>query len=383
MRALFPFERWSSRLWAPVPASIRDDMARLQFTGLQSQIPLLYSTVIMVLATVMTMTPADAGFLIRFGLPGTIIVACVLRFLWWIRRVPETVEPDTGRHWIKVQSRLACLIAILCSVWTSVSWLASSPEDRTFYPMFMAIGLFSAAFCMSSIRRSAILLLVSGLLPMLVTLAVFGGSFDRTAVILVILAAVFLGRLVIERHNQLVTLLILQQQMGELAATDPLTGLPNRRRLFDRLQLALRQGNRPALLLLDLDGFKPINDQHGHAVGDELLCAIGQRLREAVDPGQLVCRLGGDEFAMLLDTADAARARRVADQLLATFIEPFVLTDLRLRIGASLGYVVAARGEADPHALIAAADTRLYAAKAHNRRSSDTARPIRPSGTRG
>ncbi len=392
MYGTFSLSVLTEALWPPVPASVSDDMARLQFAGLQRQVPLLYATVIMVLAITMTITPADAGLLIRFGLPGVIIIACMVRFVWWLRRCPSVSDAGTARHWIKVQSYIACLIAISCSVWTSFSWLASIPAERTYYPMFMAVGLFSATFCMSSIRHSAILVLVAGLAPILLTLTIYGQSFDQTAAVLVALAAMFLTRLVTERHTQLITLLQLQQQMGELAATDPLTGLANRRRLLDRLSAALHSGSRPALLLLDLDGFKPINDVHGHAVGDDLLCAIAARLRDSAGDGVLVCRMGGDEFAVLLDTADARRARAAADRLLTNFIEPFTVRDLRLRIGASLGFVVAARGETDSHALIAAADARLYVAKAQGRSgdrrndasaSAPAAAALRPTGTRG
>jgi diguanylate cyclase (GGDEF)-like protein len=377
------WSRLRQRLWSRVPDSVRDDMALLQFAGLQRQIPLLYATVIIVLLITMTMTPANAGFFIRFGLPGTIILTCFIRFVWWLRHSPRIMGADAARHWIRVQSHIACVIAAASSIWTSFSWTASVPAERTYYPMFMAIGLFSATFCMSSIRKSAILLLLSGLTPILLTLALNGQTFDQTAVVLVALAAIFLGRMVMERHQQLVTLLMLQQQMGELAATDALTGLANRRRLFDRLQGALDQGNCPALLLLDLDGFKPINDEHGHAIGDQMLCAIATRLRDSVGHGGLVCRMGGDEFAVVIDAADANAARAVADRLLASLIEPFPIGQLRLRIGASLGLVVAANGESDPHALIAAADTRLYAAKAQGRGNIAGPPAVSRSGTRG
>lgn len=382
MRGIRLFRSIIDQLWTPVPAPVRDDMARLRYASLQNQVPLLYATTIMVVAITMMVADPAAGFLIRFGLPGGIIAACVIRLAWWLRQRHRTPDAATARHRIKVMTIIASLIAFSCSIWTTIGWMQSVPGDRSYYPMFMAIGLLSAAFCMSAIRGTAAALLVSGLAPSLTALVLLGNWMDQTAAVLVLLSAGFLARLVSQRHEQLVTLLLLQQQMGELAATDPLTGLANRRRLLDRLQQALTAGSRPALLLLDLDGFKPINDRHGHAVGDELLCAIAARLKDTAGPDHLACRMGGDEFAVLIDAADAAQARELADRLLACFLDPISVRDLRLRVGASLGYVVAARGEADPHALIAAADTRLYAAKAQGRKPPGPV-PLKPTGTRG
>lgn len=373
-----------ARLLRPVPVTVRDDLAQLQYQSMLAQIPLLYATTIMVVGIAMLLAHPDAGFLIRFGLPLGIIAVCVIRLIWWMRQRRFTPDVRTARRRIRTMTLIAAMIALASGSWTSIGWLSSVPGDRSYYPMFMAIGLFSAAFCVSAIRSTAAILLGMGLAPVLSVLLLFGGTIDQAAAVLVGVSAVFLLRLVVQRHEQLVTLLLLQRQMGELAATDPLTGLANRRRLLDRLHVALTRQKRPALLLLDLDGFKPINDRHGHAVGDELLCAIARMLRDAAGPANLACRMGGDEFAVLIDSADAAQARELADRLLTCFLDPIEVRDLRLRVGASLGFVVAARGENDPHALIAAADTRLYAAKAQGRQTNaPPASELRPTGTRG
>jgi diguanylate cyclase len=384
MHGASPLAALIAKLWSPAPEAIRDDLARLRYTSLQSQVPLLYAMTIMIVAITMLVAHPDAGFLIRIALPGIIICACTIRLSWWLRQRWVTPDAATAVRRIKAMTVIASMIAAACSTWTAIGWMASVPGERSYYPMFMVIGLLSATFCMSTIRGTAVILLTAGLVPTLSLLVIFGSPVDRTAAALVTLSAIFLARLVAQRHNQLVMLLLLQQQMGELAATDPLTGLANRRRLLERLGQALTLGKRPALLLLDLDGFKPINDRHGHAVGDDLLCAVAQRLQASADEGDLVCRLGGDEFAVLLAAADARRARATADRLLASFLDPVAVRDLRLRVGASLGFVVAARGETDPHALIAAADNRLYAAKAQGRgKADDTAAAIKPTGTRG
>ncbi|MER7005381.1 GGDEF domain-containing protein [Dactylosporangium sp. NPDC000555] len=120
------------------------------------------------------------------------------------------------------------------------------------------------------------------------------------------------------------------------ASHDPLTSLPNRRALTELL------GSRgcTALLLVDLDDFKPVNDRLGHAAGDELLVAVAGRLLAAAGPGDTVVRLGGDEFAVVVAAGDATAAVRVAQNVVAAIGEPFAVAGTRVRIGASVGVAV-------------------------------------------
>ena len=153
------------------------------------------------------------------------------------------------------------------------------------------------------------------------------------------------------------------EDQRDLAHTDELTGLPNRRALLTALDTAFESGAPVALLLLDLDRFKEVNDTLGHHVGDRLLRLVSERLREAVRGRGTVARLGGDEFAVLLPGGDAADAAAVADQLVAALEQPFPLADLQVGVGTSIG-VAAAPGDADgPAELLQRADVAMYAAK--------------------
>ena len=151
------------------------------------------------------------------------------------------------------------------------------------------------------------------------------------------------------------------------AVHDPLTRLPNRILLVDRLNLALarasRQGRRPAVLYVDLDGFKAVNDTWHHAVGDEVLLVVADRLRAAVRPEDTVARFGGDEFVVLCeDLDDTAGALEVADRILRAVSRPIRHRAGTSRLAASIG-VVLADGPTDPAALIEAADQAMYRAK--------------------
>jgi len=165
-----------------------------------------------------------------------------------------------------------------------------------------------------------------------------------------------------------------QRALQHQATHDALTDLPNRARLRDRLAQAWATGAPPALLLLDLDGFKEVNDTYGHSQGDALLREVSRRLRGAIRRGDTVARLGGDEFAVALPGADAAGAECVAHALRAALDTPIQIDGHALHLGASVGIALAPAGPAGAggsgtggdealDTLLRHADVAMYAAK--------------------
>jgi diguanylate cyclase (GGDEF)-like protein len=159
-----------------------------------------------------------------------------------------------------------------------------------------------------------------------------------------------------------------ERELERLATHDPVTGLPNRTLLRDRLEravaLATRQSSQFALLYMDLDRFKEVNDSLGHHAGDELLREFSVRLASAVRTSDTVARLGGDEFAVLLHGADEATARRIVEEkLLPHLARPFSVDAQRLSVDASIGLVVFPQHGADLDALMRHADVAMYVAK--------------------
>ena len=156
----------------------------------------------------------------------------------------------------------------------------------------------------------------------------------------------------------------------QLSQHDALTGLLNRAGFEAWLDERMRAGAGPllGLLYIDLDHFKPVNDQHGHPAGDAVLQMFAQRVQGLVRPSDAVARLGGDEFAVVLTGVRAvAHAQIVADKIVAAAHAPFQVGDLSLRIGASVGIAVNADAEAGWRGLMARADNLLYAAKSAGR----------------
>ncbi|MFN0027651.1 MAG: putative bifunctional diguanylate cyclase/phosphodiesterase [Acidimicrobiales bacterium] len=173
-------------------------------------------------------------------------------------------------------------------------------------------------------------------------------------------------------------------ELRRLASFDPLTGLANRNEFTQRLERAMAGGGELTLTLLDLDGFKEINDSLGHQAGDSVLVEAAQRLREVVGPGELVARLGGDEFAILGVGAGVEGARRTAERALLALLRPIAVDAVSVGVGASLGLVhrpppgaalpgagvpdgAASGSVGGPSELLRCADIAMYQAKQQGR----------------
>ncbi len=162
-----------------------------------------------------------------------------------------------------------------------------------------------------------------------------------------------------------------ERRLEILAHTDSVTGLPNRVQLDLEMRPRLAAGERLALLLLDLDGFKAVNDTYGHGAGDDLLREIGQRLRRTLDASWFVARLGGDEFVVLAPYRDADEVPAIADEV----VEVFTSSDLsagmhRVKIFASVGIAIAPLHATDAPSLMRCADVAMYRAKRLGSRSA-------------
>src|SRR5450830_1799419 len=150
-----------------------------------------------------------------------------------------------------------------------------------------------------------------------------------------------------------------------LSRTDELTGLPNRRALMGAVDDATRAGTPLGLMLLDLDGFKDVNDSLGHGVGDEVLITLGRRMRMVLDHNVLLARLGGDEFALLVPGKDEVRLLEIAHRVRVALREPMRVENMDLAIDASVGITVREAADTSSTELLRRADIAMYEAKHH------------------
>ena len=153
--------------------------------------------------------------------------------------------------------------------------------------------------------------------------------------------------------------------MGYLAYHDPLTGLPNRLMLVDRLEHALhshiRNKMQLAVMFIDLDGFKAINDTCGHAIGDQLLQQTSERFQSLLRSGDTVARLGGDEFVIVVESCRSREAIvRIAEKLITTIAEPLHINGYELEVRGSIGIAIAPQDGQEPDAIMEAADQAMY-----------------------
>ncbi len=239
-----------------------------------------------------------------------------------------------------------------------------------------AIGIVAGlASRWAALPRPAIITMVLTVLPVCAVLAWRGGP-EMVAALAAALVVISIANFTVQNQRNLLAAIMAEETNLKLARTDSLTGLANRaelsREMADACAELQRSGSgRLAVLYLDLDGFKAVNDTHGHAAGDELLRQVANWLREIVGPNQTIARIGGDEFIVLLRQAGAEVARATADRIIARISGEHQLSDgKRIKVGCSAGVCVAPDQGNEPALLMSRADAALYAAKSRGKGQS-------------
>jgi diguanylate cyclase (GGDEF)-like protein len=363
------------------------ELTRAQFRTFQGHIPLLY--LILVCNTVaITVTAFDAQQLVKTLLsPIAISAVVLLRAVWWLRQGnAEQFDDIAIAAHLRRTCRLAVLMTLTFNAWVIWVFQDAGAYARSNLTFFLALSQVSTVFCLMTLRAAAMRVAVVSTVGFALYFSwVEGGQLLPQSLVL---CAVCVGMAVVthsfnrsfaEVVESRRTLSIRQQETERLseenrriAFSDPLSGLPNRRELLARLDQLDERGHLPpgslAILFIDLDGFKQVNDEHGHQAGDELIRIVCHRLREQCPANAILARVGGDEFTVLIET-DAARensqasAITLALRLLDQMALPVQVDRHVLQISGSIG--VAANGEASvhPRELLRRADLAMYHAK--------------------
>jgi diguanylate cyclase len=358
------------QLMPPIPDAIRDDFTMLRAQRVETQTPIMY---LMLLATTPTAAwagAADVHWGVRYGLPALLALCCVLGMVENRQSRQRAMSLRRARLMVKKTSHVSGWVGLICSLWCVVNWVGSAPENHANFAMILTMGSLATAYCLSSIRLAAILNLVIGVVPISALMLSSGRPSEMAAATSLILATAILIRFILQSHAMLVDLLQLQKQTRDLAHTDPLTGLANRRALDERIaQLLQPSVEAPSfkLVLLDLDGFKPVNDRFGHAFGDKLLRSVADRLRDMIGSGGLVARQGGDEFAVLLPPQSSLIAAPIAERILISLVRPHMIDGHPVNVSASVGVAKWPNDGRSADALFEFADRALYQVKAEVR----------------
>lgn len=355
----------------------RDDgLVHAYAANLSHRLPLIYSVIIIDQAVLATRFDGLAPTLLTLWIPLALSCLFLWRGIYWLpffttRRTSRRVARD-----LAVMSRLGGIFALLTVAWALALYPWGDREQQSLVQYIVAVSCYAAILGLGHSPRTA---LSVGLATMLPTTLFFLLQSHPNALQVVVVQSVVTGLLLAVTngyHRDFVRLELSRQQISRRereaaklaesnhynATVDPLTGALNRRAILARLEAELGQsGPQPWLALLDLDGFKHVNDTYGHAAGDSVLRAISARIAE-LDELVAFGRLGGDEFAILLDgRREEADIARVLETLCETIRQPIDHNGVTLRLAGSIGYCPADAG--DVSQCLERSDAALYKAK--------------------
>lgn len=364
--------RWS-------PTSERPSIQRAQLRALARQMPMLYCVL---LGTSVSMAVDFAGaprWLVALE-PALLLLIGIVRTLQWGRLDVDGLADADVRQRLSAATMMVLFLATGFTIWSlALAPFASDADARVHLAYCVGIVVLGTNFSLVHLRFAAPMIAAVMVAPIMVASTIFG---DLHAYLVAIDLAVVAGVTIVasagyyhdfRRLNEaLETLADLSMANERAALIDSLTGLGNRRDFFSALDGAVARSGavRAEFLvgLIDLDGFKPINDLHGHAAGDLLLAAAAERLRDVLPPKATCARLGGDEFAFLIpDLSTPTAAEALGAAVCAAIAVPLDLSSAQVRVGASIGMALHPSMGTTREQLVEHADFALYHAKARSR----------------
>lgn len=355
-----------------------------RYGTLQRQIPLLYGIALVNFLGLLFASGA-AGF--SYFSPANLLVLFVMvRLVHWVRTLGRRLPPER----IMIELRRTLILSALFSIgfaYSAINLFDQTPADRQdLVILFAGLAAVGCAYGLTSFPAAARMPLLLFGLPFAAWLAIsphpahiwVGLSF-----ILIILLTLRLVNLHNEGFVQLVrsrsevekereralraerAAVAEKARVRHAADSDPLTSLPNRRAFINALgaRLESRRGPDFVLALLDLDGFKPINDTFGHAAGDAVLIEVAARLKEVAGGRALAARIGGDEFGLILPGGDELAMTQAGERVCAALSRPYLTDGREFRISSCAGLVLLRPGEVDVTTALSRADAALYSAK--------------------
>ena len=354
-------------LLPPPPPAIRAQLAAYRYASIQRQLPILHALAILNILIVDYAMWAEGVPVAYYAWTPIILVGNFARLATWARRNRTPVPSADIDRSLAISGRLAGAMVGTIGAFTLITYLAGTFAHPVMIPISFALGTFSVAHCLAPMRGTAIGLIALGVMPVGVAMLATGDHMERMIALSIVTVACLEIGFLRDHHRRTVEGLELQARVHDLATLDPLTGLLNRRAIqaaIGNVIAGARPGFGPVVAIVDLDGFKGINDSRGHHVGDAVLRIVAERLSAAIGADGCVGRIGGDEFVVLLTgMADAAAVDARMTGLVARLCGPGIVDGAAVRIGGSLGFARFPEDGATCNDLLRAADDALYAAK--------------------
>jgi diguanylate cyclase (GGDEF)-like protein len=354
----------SAWLLPPVPAQIRPALQQAQFDSVRKQVPMLLAVAALNTLIIMAVCANDGLPAYSYMWMSALVGYCMLRMAMWVRRLQKPIDKRDLPRLLRLNVLASLVIIAFLAAVTTYTFAAGTFQSMLLVPMSLGFGTMSIAHCLYTLRPAAIGTTIMGLFPSSVAMLLIGPFEAQMLGVAMLSVGLLMVRFVAEQYDQLIIGLTLAHENQRLAFTDPLTGLANRRATMAALDAEMAANSNFAVALIDIDGFKQVNDAHGHHAGDQLLCEIAIRLEVAANEGDEVGRLGGDEFiAVFRNVSGTADCAARSNALLAALCRPVSFEGQRLIFGASLGFAVNGLHGQDIEKLLQSADRALYAAK--------------------
>lgn len=357
---------------------VRRALARAQYSAYVRQAPVLYLTIaVVVCAAIYVCADWSMPFLTITG-PCLLVAASLLRAAVWIRRRNEEVDAETKARRLVSAGWAATTMAFFCTLWTTGLYFNSDPALRGVIAGVFGITTLAAAYCLVNFPISALAIAAVCVPAVTVLLGlstpepmIIGAAGLFVVMFGTIFAVIRSSRDFLELVASQVDAQQLSDENSRLAHVDSLTGLPNRRQFFERLDQAIARnapGARVYVGILDLDGFKPVNDVFGHVVGDRVLVECSARFSQVAGDKAFVARLGGDEFGLIVENVrDEDFVLTLGHQICEATREPFAFDDAIAAISTSIGFAAFPDAGETQRRLYERADFALYFAKQNHR----------------
>ncbi len=359
------------------------ELARAQFRSFSKQMPLLYSILIFNTCAIVWDFLDPKALFETFIFPIVMCAVAVVRAIWWWRQGDGSSFSDEQiARYITRTCNLAVIMTLGFVLWCMWIYKSGDAYARGHLTFFLALTTVSTVFCLMAMRAASMRVAATSTIAFV---SYFSTVDDgKMLVPSVVLAFVGMGMIAITyRYNNDFSDLVksqhdlenrqretekLSEENRRIALTDALSSLPNRRHLLECLdqlsQDPICNLDSLAIIFIDLDGFKVINDAHGHQAGDALICTLSERLISLCPKNTKLARVGGDEFAVLIIEDEATEcAKELARQIEESICLPVLVDRHVLQVGASIGIASNADALVAPQELLRRADTAMYHVK--------------------